>query len=141
MSVGEEMRTATIIIPDGYESAESFAADCGVELIRPDWRLAPVEPNDKMLNAAQSRLCEMESIAYFNDHHQAEMYKAMIEAATGEQYAGDEVRAVADLRAALSELKEALQGIADAEFYDPDHHASFADCLQEHARTSLARKG
>lgn len=33
-------RTATIVIPDGYASAEEFAKDCGVELVEasePAW--------------------------------------------------------------------------------------------------------
>ncbi len=41
----------------------------------------PREPTDAMLNAAQERLCQIENMTYFNDHHQAEMFKAMVDAA------------------------------------------------------------
>lgn len=36
------------------------------------------EPDDDMLNAAQERLCQISSRTNFNDHEQAEMFKAMV---------------------------------------------------------------
>jgi hypothetical protein len=35
-------------------------------------------PTDAMLNAAQSRLCELAHVTHFNDWHQAEMLRAML---------------------------------------------------------------
>lgn len=43
--------------------------------------IVPREPTDEMLNAAQERLCQIENMTYFNDYHQAEMFKAMVDAA------------------------------------------------------------
>jgi hypothetical protein len=30
------MRTVTIVVPEGYESGEAFARDCGFEIVKPD---------------------------------------------------------------------------------------------------------
>ena len=36
-------------------------------------------PNDDMLSAAQSKLCEISSRTHFVDHEQAEMFAAMVD--------------------------------------------------------------
>lgn len=57
--------------------------DALLQLVFEGYMVVPSEPTDEMLNAAQSRLCDMANITYFNDHHQAEMFKAMVAAAQG----------------------------------------------------------
>jgi hypothetical protein len=42
--------------------------------------VVPAEVTDEMLNAAQDRLCQITNPTYFNDHNQAEMFKAMLAA-------------------------------------------------------------
>ena len=56
--------------------------DALTQLVFEGYAVVPTKPTDAMLNAAQSRLCELENYTYFNDHNQAEMFKAMCEAAS-----------------------------------------------------------
>lgn len=51
------------------------------ELMASGYTVVPLAPTDDMLNAAQSRLCEIENFTYFDDYSQAEMFKAMCAAA------------------------------------------------------------
>ena len=51
------------------------------QLLFEGYAVVPAEPTDEMLNAAQSRLCDIANMTYFNDGHQAEMFKAMVTAA------------------------------------------------------------
>lgn len=41
------MRTATIILPDGYETADAFAKDCGVKLASAPLPWQPIETAPK----------------------------------------------------------------------------------------------
>jgi hypothetical protein len=52
------------------------------QLAADGFAIVPREPTDEMLNAAQSRLCEIENFTNFVDYNQAEMFKAMVTSAS-----------------------------------------------------------
>jgi hypothetical protein len=51
--------------------------DALLQLTFEGYAVVPVEPTDDMLNAAQSRLCELSSVTNFDDRQQAELFKSM----------------------------------------------------------------
>jgi hypothetical protein len=79
---GDELGAVLTGYADAAHTALCRGADGGFFNRRPpavDRDLTVV--TDDMLNAAQSRLCELSNNTYFNDHHQTEMFIAMVAAA------------------------------------------------------------
>ena len=58
-----------------------IGSDAFTQLVFEGYAVVPIEPTDEMMNAAQARLCELSNATSFNDHQQAEMFKAMLLAA------------------------------------------------------------
>ena len=89
--------------------------------------VVPVEPTDKMLNAAQSRLCDIENNTYFNDYHQAEMFKAMVAAApsTSPQQGQEATQQVREACAQVAD-RAAERDLEYAEKY-PDEEAKMTN--------------